>query len=132
MLSAGMLFYVYMIVGDSRHRQSQNGIWEAFRQEKVRVLVALLLLIFAVAHRWFLIIVKLDHEFMRYERLVQRTVTIYSLMSEINIRGEHDKFFEHQQVGTALRVSHSSLLLGEEHQNGNATNVPLKPPFYMI
>lgn len=90
MLVTGMLFYIYVVVGDAK-RHSNDDLWLAFRAERVRVIVAALLLLFAIAHRWFLHVVKADYECMQYERLVQRTATIYSLMSEAQSRDERDK-----------------------------------------
>lgn len=86
----GMLFYIYVIVGDAR-REHDDNVWKAFCAERVRVAVAFAFILFAFVHRWFLRIIKMDYETMQYERIVQRTATIYSLMSEVQSRDEHDK-----------------------------------------
>lgn len=91
MLVTGMLFYMYIIIGDSQRLHGYESIWMTFQHERVRILVAFSFLIFGLAHQWFLIVIKTDYEFMRYQRLLQRTATIYSLMSEIQSRDEREK-----------------------------------------
>jgi hypothetical protein len=86
-----MLFYIYVVVGDQTRQLEDQNVWTAFCTEKSRVIVALLLLLFSFAHRWFLRLVKLDYDTMEYERLVQRTATIYSLISEVHSRDEQHK-----------------------------------------
>lgn len=91
MLCTGMLFYIYVVVGDQARQLEDRSVWKAFRLEQNRVVVAVLLLLFSFAHRWFLRLIKLDYDTMQYERLVQRTATIYSLMSEAHSRDEQHK-----------------------------------------
>ncbi|KAI6206181.1 hypothetical protein M3Y94_00878200 [Aphelenchoides besseyi] len=93
MLTSAMLFYVYVIVGDAKRRpmvvdgtETKMDLWTAFRSEIVRVLVAVALIAFALAHRAVLQVVKMDDANLQYERFQQRTATIYSLASECHSR----------------------------------------------
>ncbi|KAI6243188.1 hypothetical protein M3Y99_00142600 [Aphelenchoides fujianensis] len=110
MLVTGMLFYIYVVVGDARRRLSPPeakrpaemvDVWTAFRAELPRVLVAVGLLLFAVAHYAVLRIVQLDDENLQYERFQQRTTTIYSLVSECQSRAE-------EANGGAKAIRHSA------------------------